>query len=45
MNCGRVLSLSKNSFFDRLPEVKEAPKTNNSLPSAYRWYGRERVVQ
>ena len=31
--------------FDKLAEVKEAPKTNNSTPSAYRWYGRSRVVQ
>ena len=32
-------------FFEHLSEVKGAPKTNNSLPSAYKWYGRERVVQ
>ena len=25
----------KNKFFDRLAEVKEAPKTNNSQSSAY----------
>ena len=35
----------KKLIFDRLAEVKGASKTNNSLPSAYRWYVRERVVQ
>ena len=30
-----LLSLSKNSFFDRLPEVKGAPKTSNLPASAY----------
>ena len=38
-------SLSKNLFFDRLTEVKGAVKTSNSHSSAYRWYGRVRVVQ
>ena len=32
---GHLLSLSKNYVFDRLAEVKEAPKTSNSNPSAY----------
>ena len=36
--------LSKN-FFERMPEVKEAQKTSNPNPSAYRWYGRVRVAQ
>ena len=30
-----VFSLSKNLFFDRLTEVKEAGKTNKPNPSAY----------
>ena len=30
-----LLSLSKNMFFDRLAEVKEAVETNNSNLSAY----------
>ena len=29
-------SLSKNSFFDRLTEVKEATKTSNSTPKCMR---------
>ena len=37
-------SLSKNKFFDRLTEVKEAVKTSNSHSSAYRWYGRAGVA-
>ena len=41
---GEVQSVKK-LIFDRLTEVKGASKTNNSLPSAYRWYVRERVVQ
>ena len=28
----QLLSLSKKLFFDRLTEVKEAPKTSNSTP-------------
>ena len=35
----------KKLIFDRLTEVKEATKTSNSNPSAYRWYGRVRVVK
>jgi len=31
-----TLQSVKKVFFDRLPEVKEAPKTNKSNPSAYK---------
>ncbi len=41
----RVLSLSKNLFFDRLTEVKGAVKTSNWHSLAYRWYGRVPVAQ
>ena len=40
-----LISFSKNLFFEKLSEVTKADKTNNSRPSAYRWYGRGRVVQ
>lgn len=39
----RILTVWRS--LDTLTEGKGAPKTNNSLPSAYRWYGRERVVK
>ena len=35
----------KELVFDRLTEVKEAVKTNNSHSSAYGWYGRVGVMQ
>ena len=40
-----ALQSVKKLVFDRLTEVEGAIKTSNSLPSAYRWYGRERVAQ
>ena len=36
---------SVKKVFDRLSEVKEAPKTNKSHSSAYRWYVRVPFVQ
>ena len=34
----QFLSLSKNTFFDRLPEVKEVPNTSKPKASAYLRY-------
>ena len=34
----------KKLVFDRLAEAKGAAKTSNPHSSAYRWYGRVRIV-
>jgi len=36
--------LKKHLFFDRLAKVKGAAKTSDPHSSAYRWYGRVRIV-
>ena len=42
---GFLRNFVKKLVLTKFPEVKEAPKTNKSNPSAYMGYGRVRFVQ